>query len=313
MSIRVAYMGTPQIACPSLEALTQIDGYDVVGVFTQPDRPTGRGKKIEYSAIKHLTHSLGLNIFQPICLKDFATVETFRSLDLDIIIVMAYGQILPQKILDLPKYGALNIHASILPRHRGAAPIQWAIIEGDIETGVSLMKMDAGMDTGDLVSTMTIPIEETDSAVELAKKISQLGASILTRDLSNYISGKLIPQRQNESLATHASKIAKEDGLIDWRMNARDIHRRLRAFNPWPSIYTYLPNDSNHIIKIACAEVIDLKGQPGSVIHLDKNGIVIGCGKKSLLVTQVQRQGAKQLPLSDFLNGYPLAVGDIFG
>ncbi len=313
MSLRVAYMGTPQIACPSLEALTQIDGYDVVGVFTQPDRPTGRGKKIQSSAIKHLAQSLGLNIFQPISLKGSAIEQTIRSLDLDLIVVMAYGRILPQKILDLSKFGALNIHASILPRHRGAAPIQWAIIEGDNETGVSLMKMDAGMDTGDVVSTMAIPIEETDSTVELTKKISQLGASILARDISKYISGKLIPQRQNESLATYASKIDKENGLIDWTMSAGRIHRRLRAFNPWPSIYTHLPNDSNHTIKIACAEVVDLKGNPGSVIHLGKNGIVIGCGKKSLLVTQVQRQGAKQLPVSEFLNGYPLAIGDIFG
>ncbi len=305
-------MGTPQIACPSLEALNKIDDYDVVGVFTQPDRPTGRGKKIQSSAIKHLAQSLGLNVFQPISLKSAAIEQTISSLDLDLIVVMAYGRILPQKVLDLPRFGALNIHASILPRHRGAAPIQWAIIDGDNETGVSLMKMDAGMDTGDVISTMAIPIKEADSAVELTKRISHLGASILERDLSKYISGELIPQRQNESLATYASKIGKENGLIDWAMSALSIHRRLRAFNPWPSIYTHLPNDSNHIIKIACAEIVDLKGQPGSVIHIDKNGIVIGCGEKSLLVTQVQRQGARQLPVSDFLNGYPLVVGDIF-
>ena len=203
-------MGTPQIACPSLEALNKIDDYDVVGVFTQPDRPTGRGKKIQSSAIKHLAQSLGLNVFQPISLKSAAIEQTISSLDLDLIVVMAYGRILPQKVLDLPRFGALNIHASILPRHRGAAPIQWAIIDGDNETGVSLMKMDAGMDTGDVISTMAIPIKEADSAVELTKRISHLGASILERDLSKYISGELIPQRQNESLATYASKIDKE-------------------------------------------------------------------------------------------------------
>ena len=254
-----------------------------------------------------------MNIFQPISLKDLAIEETFRSLDLDLIIVMAYGQILPQKIIDLPKYGALNIHASILPRHRGAAPIQWAIIEGDNETGVSLIKMDAGMDTGDLVSTMTMPIEKTDSAVELTKKISQLGASIISRDLSKYISGKIMPQRQDESLATYASKIAKEHGLIDWTMAAGHIHRRLRAFNPWPGVYTYLPNDTNQTLKIVSAEVVDLKGKSGRIIHVDKNGIVIGCGKNALLATQVQKQGSKQLSTSDFINGYPVVVGDIFG
>jgi methionyl-tRNA formyltransferase len=312
MTLRVAYMGTPQIACPSLEALIEMVDFNVVGVFTQPDRPSGRGKKVEFSAVKYLAHSRGLDIFQPITLKDPAFEETIKTLDLDLIVVMAYGQILPQRILDLPKHGALNIHASILPRHRGAAPIQWAIIKGDNETGVSLMKMDAGMDTGDVISTMSIPIRETESAVELTDKISMLGAEIISRDLSNYISGKLEPQKQNESFATHASKIEKTDGLIDWSMAAVHIHRRMRAYNPWPGIFTYLPKENNRTLKIVSADVLNLCGTPGEVIHADKSGITIACGKNSLLATQVQRQGGKQLSAQDFLNGNPINIGDIF-
>jgi len=313
MTLRVAYMGTPQIACPSLDSLIEMIGFNVVGVFTQPDRPSGRGKKVEFSPVKCLAHSRGLDIFQPITLKDPAVEETIKSLDLDLIVVMAYGQILPQRILDLPKYGALNIHASILPRHRGAAPIQRAIIEGDNETGVSLMKMDAGMDTGDVISTMSIPIRESESAVELTDAISILGAAIISRDLPNYISGKLEPQKQNESLATHASKIEKSDGLIDWSMPSVHIHRRMRAFNPWPGIFTYLPNENNQTLRIVSAEVLNLSGNPGEVIHADKSGIAIACGKNSLLATQVQRQGGNQLSVKDFLNGHPINLGDIFG
>ena len=226
MILKVAYMGTPQIACPSLQVLTEMDGCKVIGVFTQPDRACGRGGKVEFSAVKRLALSHGLDVYQPESLKDSTMQDTLGSLDLDLIIVMAYGQILPQNlaighdndstiqdtlgsldlhliiimaygqilpqnVLDLPKYGALNIHASILPRHRGAAPIQWAIIEGDNETGVSLMKMDAGLDTGAVLSTMTTPIEDADSAVDLTNRISHLGAEILTKHLSSYIEGKL--------------------------------------------------------------------------------------------------------------------------
>jgi methionyl-tRNA formyltransferase len=290
-----------------------MDGYRVAGVFTQPDRACGRGKKIEPSAVKRLALSRGVEIFQPATLKDPVIQDTIRSLEVDIIVVMAYGQILPRIVLDIPKYGALNIHASILPRHRGAAPIQWAIIEGDEETGVSLMKMDAGLDTGDVLSIMTMPIAKGDSASDLSERISHLGARMLRNDLPRYTKGLLKSQKQNESLATYAVKIDKSHGLIDWGMSAIQILRRLRAFEPWPGIYTYLPSKKKRLLKIQSAKIAQGSGSPGQILRVNGDGIEVATGTGALLLVKVQREGGITLSVKDFINGCSLSEGDFLG
>ena len=306
-------MGTPPIACLSLQALHELSECNVVGVVTQPDRPSGRGKKHDTSAVKKLASQLGLNVLQPEKLNDEPIRDELISMNVDLIVVMAYGQILPDYMLDIPKFGAVNIHASLLPRHRGAAPIQWAILAGDKETGACLMKMDAGLDTGDILSVLKTPISANDTAQDLHDRISVMGADILRTQLPRYLKGQLSALSQDDSLATYARKINKEDGLIDWRLPASQIHLRLRALMPWPGVFSYLPTKSRRLVKIISADVIHSSGEPGRVLKADKWGVAIGCGHQSLLLKYLHRQGSKILGASEFLNGCPLQAGDTIG
>ncbi|MDE2713541.1 MAG: methionyl-tRNA formyltransferase, partial [Verrucomicrobiota bacterium] len=252
---RVLYMGTAELACPPLVALHASPVADVVGVVTQPDRPGGRKLKSRPSFVKQCALDLGLPVIQPQTLRTPEAIEQLAAFEPDLFVVTAFGQILPQSALDLPQYGALNVHVSLLPRHRGAAPIQWAILEGDTETGVTLMRMDAGLDTGDIISTVKTKITEGDTAQTLHDRLAQMGAVLLTESLSGYLDGTRKPVSQDDARSTYARKILKQDGQIDWTEPAKTIFRKLRALTPWPGIFTYLPADKLRLVKIQSANI----------------------------------------------------------
>ncbi|MDC0143290.1 methionyl-tRNA formyltransferase [Verrucomicrobia bacterium] len=306
---RVLYMGTAELACLPLVALHASPVADVVGVVTQPDRPVGRKLKPRPSFVKQCALELGLPVIQPQTLRTPQAIEQLASFEPDLFVVTAFGQILPQSALDLPQHGALNVHVSLLPRHRGAAPIQWAILEGDAETGVTLMRMDAGLDTGDIISTVKTEITEGDTAQTLHDRLAQLGAALLAESLPGYLDGTCKPVSQDEARSTYARKILKQDGQIDWTESAETIFRKLRAFTPWPGIFTYLPTDKLSLVKIQSANISITEGIAGEVLSAGEDGILIGCGKQSLNVLQLQREGGRSLGSGDFLNGFSLRAG----
>lgn len=306
---RVLYMGTAELACPPLVALHASPVADVVGVVTQPDRPGGRKLKSRPSFVKQCALDLGLPVIQPQTLRTPEAIEQLAAFEPDLFVVTAFGQILPQSALDLPQYGALNVHVSLLPRHRGAAPIQWTILEGDTETGVTLMRMDAGLDTGDIISTVKTKITEGDTAQTLHDRLAQMGAVLLTESLSGYLDGTRKPVSQDDARSTYARKILKQDGQIDWTEPAGTILRKLRALAPWPGIFAYLPTDKLRLVKIQSANISITEGIAGEVLSAGEDGILIGCGKQSLNLLQLQREGSRSLRSGDFLNGFPLRAG----
>jgi methionyl-tRNA formyltransferase len=310
---RVLYMGTAELACPPLVALHASSVADVVGVVTQPDRPGGRKLKPRPSFVKRCALDLGLPVIQPQTLRTPGVIEQLAAFEPDLFVVTAFGQILPQSVLDLPQYGALNVHVSLLPRHRGAAPIQWAILEGDAETGVTLMRMDAELDTGDIISTVKTEITEGDTAQTLHDRLAQMGAVLLTESLPGYLDGTRKPVSQDDSRSTYARKILKQDGQIDWTESAETIFRKLRALTPWPGIFTYLPTDKLRLVKIQSANISTTEGAAGEVLLAGEDGILIGCGKQSLNLLQLQREGSRSLNSGDFLNGFPLYAGQKLG
>jgi methionyl-tRNA formyltransferase len=306
-------MGTAEIACAPLKALYDLPNCELVSVLTQPDRPRGRGMNLQPSAVKQCAEELRLSVLQPPTLRNDGVLEQLRSLRTDVIVVMAFGQILPQSVLDLPKYGAVNIHASILPRHRGAAPIQWAILEGDHETGVTLMKMDAELDTGDIIAVLRTPIHATDNSQNLHDRLADLGASLLTAKLRDYLAGHISPKPQDNDLSTYARKITKDDGQIDWSLPAIEIHRRIRALTPWPGAFTFLPVKQARLLKIPEAYISEPEGNPGKILSVSENSLVVACGKNSLSLTKLQREGSRSMDVDNFLNGCPLASGMMLG
>lgn len=312
--LRVIFMGTAPLACASLQALARAPFARTIAVVTQPDRPKGRELKLQPSAVKELALKSGLPVLQPERARHPEFVEQLRALQPDLIVVAAYGQILPQAILDLPRHGCLNVHTSILPRHRGAAPIQWAILDGDAETGVTIMKMDAGLDTGDIVTLEKTPIQDTDDAQSLHDRLATLGAELLVRTIPDYLSGKLIPQKQPEAGVSYARKIAKEDGRIDWSLPAPVLWNRIRGLSPWPGAFTHLPADPKPVLlKIWKAGPIERAGPRGRVLSADRDGIVVGCGSGALCIRELQREGGKRMSAQDFLAGHSIAPGTILG
>ena len=313
MGFRALYMGTAEIACAPLKALYDLPNCELVSVLTQPDRPRGRGMNLQPSAVKQCAEELGLSVLQPPTLRDDDVLEQLRSLRADVIVVMAFGQILPQSVLDLPKHGAVNIHASILPRHRGAAPIQWAILEGDHETGVTLMKMDAGLDTGDIIAVSRTPIHATDNSQTLHDRLAGVGASLLTATLRDYLVGSISTKPQDNDLSTYARKITKDDGRIDWSLPAIEIHRRIRALTPWPGAFTFLPVKQARLLKIFEAYIFEPEGNPGKILSVSENSLVVACGKNSLSLTKLQREGSRSMDVDNFLNGCPLTPEMMLG
>jgi methionyl-tRNA formyltransferase len=312
-------MGTAELSCASLEKLTGDKTVQIAAVVTQPDKPKGRELKLTPSPVKVLAEKSNLPVLQPLKARDELFIDELRDLKPDLIVVVAYGQILPPAILDLPRFGCLNVHTSLLPKYRGAAPIQWAIANGDAETGVTIMKMDAGLDTGPMLATRRTRILPTDDSQVLHDRLAQLGADLLSETIPAYVAGNISPTPQPATGSTYAAKIKKEDGRIDWSQPAQQIWNRLRAFTPWPGAFTYLSGEASAgraspvFLKIWKAEVVEQTGPAGRVLSADKTGIVVGCGKGALRILELQREGGKRLPAEPFLAGCPIKAGEIFG
>jgi len=326
-------MGTAELSCASLKALARDQRFSVATVVTQPDRPRGRELKAQPSPVKAIAGQLGLPVLQPARARDEKFIAELRALQPELIVVAAYGQILPQSILELPRYGCLNVHTSLLPKYRGAAPIQWAIANGEAETGVTLMKMDAGLDTGPIVAQRCTPISPADDATTLHDRLARLGAELLVQTVPDYVAGKIQPRPQPAAGVSHAPKIKKEDGHIDWRLPAQTIWNRLRAFTPWPGAFTFLPAEPKpHLLKIWKAEVIEESAgrdstlrcpdaaarrpypeqKPGKILSADKSGIVVACGQNALRILELQREGGRRMSAAEFLAGHPLKAGEKF-
>lgn len=303
-------MGTAALSCASLEALLREPAFTVVAVVTQPDRPKGRDLKLQPTAVKEIALRAGLPVLQPERARDEKFIAELRAFQPDLIAVAAYGQILPATILELPRLGCLNVHTSLLPKYRGAAPIQWAMLNDDPETGVTIMKMNAGLDTGDIVTQEHTPIHATDNGQTLHDRLAQIGAELLVRTIPDYAAGKIPPRPQPGEGVSHARKIKKEEGRLDWQLPARTIWNRVRALVPWPGAFTFLPAEPRpHLLKIWEAQTVSQKGLPGEILSADKSGIVIACGQDALRILVLQREGGRHLTAQQFLAGCPLANG----
>jgi len=310
--MRIIFMGTAELSCASLQKLAE--NYSVVAVVTQPDKPRGRELKLQFSPVKTLAEELKLPVLQPLKARDETFIAELRGLKPDLIVVVAYGQILPQSILDLPKFGCVNVHTSLLPKYRGASPIQSAILNGDAQTGVTIMKMDVGLDTGGIISQARTPILKEDNSQTLHDRLAQIGADLLVKTIPDYVEGKILPKPQPVEGASYAAKIKKEDGRIDWSEPAEKILNRLRAFTPWPGAFTLLHAEPKPLfLKIWKAEVVRNNGQTGTVLSADKNGIVVACGKDALRILELQREGGRKLSAQEFLVGHPFSHGGQFG
>lgn len=299
--MRLVFAGTPDFAATALKALLQTE-HQLVGVYSQPDRPSGRGRKLTPSPVKQVALEAGIPVFQPQTLKAPEAQRELKSLNADVMIVAAYGLILPQSVLELPRHGCLNIHASLLPRWRGAAPIQRAIAAGDSETGITIMQMDAGLDTGAMLLKATTPIDVADTGGSLHDRLAELGGRAIVEALGKMSEGTLTPEPQNDRLACYARKLSKEEGLIDWTEDATSISRLVRAFNPWPGTYT----DAGDLrIRIHAAEVVDITSDrnPGTVTARNKEGIDVACGLDLLRITRLQLSGSRPQSVNDLING----------
>lgn len=295
---KIVFMGTPAFALPSLTAL--MESHEVVGVVTQPDRRAGRSKRLRESPVKALAREAGLPLIQPARIREEAAIAALRSWAADLQVVAAYGQILPPALLDLPPYGTVNVHASLLPRWRGAAPIQAAIKAGDCESGATIMLLDAELDTGPLLAKRALPLAPDETGQSLHDKLSLLGAELLVETLPHFLSGEMEPQPQDDAQATYAPRIKKEDGRIDWTCSARSIERMVRAFTPWPGAYTFWAGAP---LRILAGRHGAGGAESGRVIELDGN-IAIGTGDGLYYPTMLQAPGKRRLRVSDFVNGY---------
>lgn len=309
--MRVIFMGTPDFAVGALEEIIKA-GHEVVLVVTQPDKPKGRGKAMQYTPVKECALAHGIEVFQPVKVKEPENIEVLRKHQPDIIIVAAFGQIVPKSILDMPKYGCINIHASLLPKYRGAAPIQWAVINGEDVTGVTIMRMNEGIDTGDMIAKKTVRLAEDETGGSLFDKLAQVGAQLCVETMDIIEAGKAEYIPQNNEEATHTSMIRKELGLIDWNKSAVEIERLIRGLNPWPSAYTNL---SGKTFKIWKAKVVSEENtyEPGCICRIDKAGMYVQTGKGILLLTEVQMEGKKRMDADAFLRGYQIEEGSFFG
>ena len=307
--MRVVFMGTPDFARTALEALIKA-GHKIVLVVTQPDKPKGRSGKLQISDVKDCAIKNGIEVFQPEKIKEESSVSFLKSIDADIYVVAAFGQIISKEILDIPRYGCINIHASLLPKYRGAAPIQQAILDGEKVTGVTIQQMNTGVDTGDILLQREYVISDDETGGSLFDRLSILGADLVIEALDLIEKGKIIPRPQDESKATHCGKIKKDMGLIDWSWSAEKIERYIRGLNPWPSAYTYMDGRQ---LKIWKAYVSDEKGEFATVLKVDKKSITIGCGEGSVRVLEVQLEGKKRMEMSAFLLGNRILEGDRIG
>ena len=312
---RIVFMGTPDFAVPSLRVLLE-RGENVVCVVTQPDRPSGRGRKIMAPPVKDLAQQAAIPALQPESVRDEHFLAELQKFSPDIIALTAYGKILPESVINLPPLGTINVHGSLLPKYRGAAPIQWALINGEPETGVTIMQMDAGMDTGDILLQEKLPIAQDDTAGTLSLKMAELGAGALGKALDLLRAGQLKAQAQDDSRATLAPLLKKADGLVLWHDSAEQISCRIRGLDPWPASYTTL---SGKRLRLFSPAVIDKNlcrdaiTKPGRIIKADSDGILVVTGDGCLLIREIQAEGAKRLPVAAYLSGNTLEPGTILG
>lgn len=298
--LSIVFAGTPAFALPCLDALASSE-HKLKAIYTQPDRPAGRGRKLQASPVKEWALPHELPVYQPSNFKDRNTIDELAALAPDVMVVIAYGLILPEAVLNTPRLGCINVHASLLPNWRGASPIQHAILHGDVKSGVTIMQMDKGMDTGDALTIAECPIHPSDTAETLHDRLAELAVAPLLTTLAKLSQGQITPAPQNNELATYAPKINKEDGLIDWSQPARVLERKIRAFNPWPIAYTSI---NNTLLKIHQARIIAEKSTqiPGTILSLDRNGMAVAAGDGILLIERLQFPGGKAMSVQDWLN-----------
>lgn len=313
MSTNVIFMGTPEFAVPTLKALIETE-YDLVAVVTQPDRPSGRGRKLTPSPVKVVAQDAGLRLLQPKSLRTEEAVAELAAFDPDLIVVAAFGQILRKSVLDLPSLGCLNVHASLLPRWRGAAPVAAAIRAGDAETGVTIMLMDEGMDTGPILAQRAIPITPAHSRESLTAELAESGATLLIETLPGWLGGEISPQPQDHELAAMAPRLKKEEGEIDWPQSAAEIERQVRAFHPWPSAFTYGPRGRFKVLAVEIApEVTTPKGSEPGTVFKQQQDVYVTTGRGVVKLLQVQPAGKKAMSAEAMLNGQPELVGARLG
>ncbi|MZG57147.1 MULTISPECIES: methionyl-tRNA formyltransferase [Photobacterium] len=298
--LRIVFAGTPDFAARHLAALLSSQ-HDVVAVYTQPDRPAGRGKKLTASPVKAIALEHDIPVYQPVSLRNEEAQQELAAIDADIMVVVAYGLLLPQEVLDTPRLGCINVHGSILPRWRGAAPIQRSIWAGDTETGVTIMQMDIGLDTGDMLKVATLPIEATDTSATMYEKLAELGPDALIDCLSDIADGTAVAVKQDDEQANYAKKLSKEEALIDWTMDAAAIERCVRAFNPWPMSYFTVAEQNVKVWQTA-VEADNQGKAPGTILSADKQGILVATGNGALRLISLQPPGKKAMSAADLLN-----------
>lgn len=306
--MRAIFFGTPALAVPSLEAVAELA--EVVRVVCQPDRPAGRGMKLKAPPVKERALELGLTVEQPTKVKTPEFAASLRALEADVAVVIAYGRILPKAVLDAPRRGCVNVHASLLPRWRGAGPIQWAIVHGDPETGVCLMQMDEGMDTGPVIACEKTPIDPDETSAELGDRLAKMGAALLHARLADWVEGRIDATPQDGACATMAPMLKKEDGRIDWLAPARMVHDRVRGMSPWPGAYTELGDERVKVHRTAVRIEDGTVATPGTIVRADaKVGIEVACGQGTVAITELQLEGKKRLGADEFLAGHAWQPG----
>ena len=309
--MRVVFMGTPDFSVPTLEKIIEA-GHEVIGVVTQPDKAKGRGKKVLFPPVKETALAHDLPVYQPRRARDPEFIEEMKTLNPDVMVVVAFGQILPKAILDIPKYGCINVHASLLPKYRGAAPIQWAVIRGEKVSGVTTMQMDVGLDTGDMLLKKEVLLDEEETGGSLHDKLSTLGGDLLIETLKKIEAGDIHPEKQDDSQAgEYARMLDKNLGRIDFSMPAAEIERLIRGLNPWPSAFT---SYNGKTMKLWKAKTDNCgQGVPGQVIHVDKNSFTVQTGQGTLQILELQMEGKKRMDAGAFLRGCPLETGTMLG
>lgn len=308
--MKVLFMGTPDFAAVTLEKLIASE-HELLGVVTQPDKQRGRGRELSFSPVKELALRHDIPVYQPVKVKDPEFMELVRELSVEVIVVAAFGQILPKAFLEIPPYGCINVHGSLLPKYRGAAPIQYSIIDGESETGITIMYMDAGIDTGDMILQESLPIAENETGGSLFDKMAYLGADLLLKALEQLEAGTAVRIPQNNDQATYVKILNKEMGRLDFNQPAIKLERLIRGLNPWPSAYTYLGGKALKLWQAKVEPLSELTALPGQIIELRRDSLVVATGEDALVITELQMEGKKRMKAEDFMRGFALDAGTI--
>lgn len=309
--MKIVFMGTPEFAVPCLQKIID-EGHEVLAVVTQPDKPKGRGKKLAMPPVKELALKYNIDVYQPVKAREDSFVEKLKEINPELIVVVAFGQILPKSILDIPKFGCVNVHASLLPKYRGAAPLNWVIINGEEKTGVTTMYMDVGLDTGDMILKSEIPLDDEITAGELHDKMMVQGAEVLKDTIDLISKGEAPREKQNDEETCYSPIMDKSLGNIDWSKSATDIHNLIRGVNPWPSAYTTYDKQTMKIWKTKVLDKLSEK-TPGTILSVDKNGIEVSTGDKVLQIYEIQMSGKKRMIVSEYIKGNDISTGIVLG